>query len=326
MSSSLHSSSDQKSLHLSRSKGYELLAQMRNDLVDPLTGKIIRGLVEHRSCPVCGSGKRSFLLLKSGGEYHKCDECTMVYLDPVLTDENLDRYYRKNLVIQAKAHEEESDFYCAIYSEGIRVLRSAGASGRLLDVGCSGGTFMSLARNAGFDVVGIELNAAEVAIARQKSLDVREVTLEQLDFDEKFDVITLWDVFEHIKNPHSFLSTLRTRTSPGGLIFMQIPSSASLSARVLQAQCNMFDGVEHVNLFGPTSIRRLMDMNGLEVLFLESVIDDCGPLLNYLSYESPYEGSFNPDSSLSVIDPDMILKAGLGYKLQLIVRPKFDEL
>ena len=51
----------------------------------------------------------------------------------------------------------------------------------------------------------------------------------------------MWDVFEHIKNPHKILSEIKKRLNKKGLIFIQIPNSDSIAAKVLREKCNMFD-------------------------------------------------------------------------------------
>ena len=64
----------------------------------------------------------------------------------------------------------------------------------------------------------------------------------------------MWDVFEHIKNPHSVLQTIRKKLNKSGLFFIQIPNVKALAPRILQEKCNMFDGMEHVNLYDPNTI------------------------------------------------------------------------
>lgn len=316
----VQSSDNQRELHQSRSDGYERLALRKAELIDSRTGLVFERLVETRYCPACDSANMDQLFVKAGGQYHRCRYCRTIFLNPVLRDEELKAYYQENLSVQSQAHVDESDFYRRVYSSGLDLILKRIDSGVLLDIGCSGGLFLEMARERGFDVVGIELNRAECAIARQKRISVFDESLEDLTSDLFFDIVTLWDVFEHIKRPYEYLEIVRGHLRPGGLLMLQIPNSGSLSARVMRQHCNMFDGIEHVNLFNASSLESVLEQSGFSVVELVSVIDDRAAVLNYLSYEDPYSGSYNPDGELANLSPEFILDNGLGYKLQAIAQ------
>ncbi len=101
---------------------------------------------------------------------------------------------------------------------------------------------------------------------------------------------------------------------------MQIPSSQSLAARILHEKCNMFDGLEHVNLYNKKTILHLVDQVGYDVVELRSVIDELAPISNYLHYEDPYFGSFKGDRDISFLSTEVIHQELLGYKLQITLR------
>jgi hypothetical protein len=82
----------------------------------------------------------------------------------------------------------------------------------------------------------------------------------------------------------------------------------------------MFDGLEHVNLYGVNTIKILAEKCGLEVLSLKTVISEIGVLNNYLNYEHPYFGSTtNKKFILNLIDEETLHKNLMGYKLQVIL-------
>jgi 2-polyprenyl-3-methyl-5-hydroxy-6-metoxy-1,4-benzoquinol methylase len=317
----IQSSNNEAALHAGRVSGYEEAEAYRRSFIDSSTGRIREELVEKRDCPVCASGHKETLFEKDGGTYHRCHSCHLIYLDPVLTDSCLAEYYRGNNEVQAESHEREDDFYRAIYNHGLDLVSRWCPGGKLLDVGCSSGAFLELATSAGFDAEGLELNASEAAIARSRGFCVHEAELRELPAEAKFDVICLWDVFEHIKDGKSFLAQARRFLQGSQIVFMQIPSADSLSARVMRERCNMFDGIEHVNLYSHENIQTCLDASGYEIVDTVDVIDDSGALTNYLNYEDPYEGSFSR-SGLEVFDPDFILTEGFGYKMQIVARLK----
>ena len=276
---------------------------------------------EYRCCPVCAKSEASQLFIVDDGQYVMCGFCRMIYLNPVLTDHWLKEYYSSNHPEQALTHPSEQDYYNKIYSRGLRTLISSVKVETVLDVGCSDGAFLDLAQANGIRTFGVEYNEAEIALGREKSHTIWRGSIEQIPNGHRFDAITLWDVFEHIKHGTSFLNSLKDLLNPGGVIFLQIPNSSSLAARIMRGNCRMFDGMEHVNLYGPKSIKLLAEQVNYSIESIESIIDELGPINNFLGYEDPYAGSFTVHNEIDWIKADHIHENLLGYKLQIVLKP-----
>ena len=118
-----------------------------------------------------------------------------------------------------------------------RLLDLVGAQmpgGRLLDVGAGHGLMLDEARRRGYETIGLEVSMAAAAFARDSlGLDVRETTIEALDDAERFDVITLVDVLEHLPDPPATIARCRDLLGPGGLLCVVTPDPSSLTARML---------------------------------------------------------------------------------------------
>ena len=85
----------------------------------------------------------------------------------------------------------------------------------------------------------------------------------------------------------------------------------------------MYDGLEHVNLYGVETIKMLASKCDLEVLSLKTVISEIGVINNYLNYEDPYLGStVNKKFIPNIIDENQIHETLQGYKLQIILGRK----
>lgn len=317
----IRSSPAQSEMHKSRQDSYEATRSRRVLLVDESTGLIREELVEYRSCPACDSNETKNLFVKNGGTYHRCIQCGTIFLNPVLKDAHLANHYRTNGTYQTQDHLEDNQFYQAIYSHGLDLLLKHRPEGKLLDVGCSSGTFLKLAASKGFEVMGLEINSEEAAEARSRGLRVQELDLLSLEDSGKFHVICFWDVFEHLKFPHQILGAASSLLSEDGLMLLQIPSADSLSARVLREHCNMFDGLEHVALYTHQSISQCLEKNDFEILEVVDVIDDTAALENFLNYEDPYSGSFTGSLS-DVFSADFILGNNFGYKMQIVARKR----
>ncbi len=311
-----------KELHKKRSKMWDASIENHLKYIDPQTGVFSDEFTQERNCPVCDSQNELEIFYKEGGRYVKCQDCDMVYINPVFKDFALKDYYESNHSVQSEVVESDpDDFYVNIYNQGLdAVLDINSQISNILDVGCSSGTFLDVAKKRDLETYGVELNKTEVKFAEKKGHQVYNDLLENITFKEKFDAVTLWDVFEHLKSGKFYLSHMKTLLSDKGVIFLQIPSSDSLAAKILQEKCNMFDGLEHVNLYGVSTIKKLADECGLEVLSMQTVISEIGVINNYLNFEDPYLGATtNKEYIPNIIDEDTLHKNLQGYKLQVVL-------
>jgi len=314
-----------KELHQKRVKIWEESMKNHAKYLDTNTGIFLKKYTEKRLCPVCKSNNEIEIFHKEGGRYVKCKECTMVYINPVFTDSAIKEYYEGNHTEQSEVVESDTDdFYVNIYNGGLdSIFKKVSSVKNILDIGCSSGTFLEQAKARNINTYGIELNQAEYKLVEAKGHKVYNDLLENINFNVKFDSITMWDVFEHIKDGEFYLNLMKTHLTKEGVIFLQIPSSDSLAAKILREDCNMFDGLEHVNLYGVETIKMLAKKCGLEVLSLKTVISEIGVINNYLNYEDPYLGSTtNKEFIPNVIDEQQIHETLQGYKLQVILGKK----
>ena len=309
-----------KALHEKRMKLWDASISNHKRYMDPSTGRFKEAFVEYRKCPVCSQDNYLKMFDKEGGTYVKCLNCSMVYLNPVFTDTALTDYYVKNHSVQARVVTDDISFYRRLYNKGLDSIEAGRRPGHILDVGCSSGLFLDLARKRGWQTYGIELNRREFDMAQKKGHAVYDEPLEKIRFAVKFNAIALWDVFEHIKDGSGYLTAMKHMLGDNGVIFMQIPSSDALAARVLQDKCNMFDGLEHVNLYGVDTFKRLVNRCGLSVFHMQTVISEIGVLNNYLNYDDPYMGASDKKTHIpGLIDHNEIHRLLWGYKLQAVI-------
>lgn len=314
-----------KELHEKRMKMWNESIENHKKYINASTGLFLDKFTKKRSCPVCNSDDYSTIFTKEGGTYVKCQDCTMVYLNPVFTDEAIVEYYQTNHTEQAEVVESDTDnFYINIYNGGLDNLQNTNSKiNNILDIGCSSGTFLDLAKKRNLTTYGIELNKAEFEFAKKKGHTVFNDLLENISFDVQFDAITMWDVFEHIIDGEFHLNTMKKLLNKNGLIYLQIPSSDSLAAKILQEHCNMYDGLEHVNLYGVETIKKLAEKCDLEILSIKTIIPEIGVINNFLNYEDPYLGNtLNKKFIPNIIDEDKLLETLQGYKLQVILGDK----
>ncbi len=312
-----------KDLHQQRSKLWDASIANHKRYLNSKTGLFDSKWTENRPCPVCKEDNCIAIFGKEGGVYVKCLTCEMVYINPVFTDSAITHYYQSNHSVQSEIVENSDAFYVNLYNQGLDSIEKISPKGTILDIGCSSGVFLDVAKKRAWQTHGVELNENEFEFAKKKGHHVHNALLETIDLKTTFDAITMWDVFEHIKDGEFYLKMMSKLLNKDGVIFLQIPSSDSLAAKILQEKCNMFDGLEHVNIYGVKTITQLAEKCGLTVLHIQSVISEIGVINNYLDYENPYLGNTTNKTYIpNLIDEKTLHEKLLGYKLQVVLGAK----
>lgn len=308
-----------KKMHEKRQKLGVASRNNKQKYIDSKTGLYAQTYIEERTCPVCNADDFVKMFVVRGGRYVKCRNCEMVYLNPVFKDTELTKFYKHNHTVQAEVVEEDGAFYSQVYKKGLKRIQDATVgTGTLLDIGCSSGCFLDIVKQHGWTGFGIELNQAESVMAQAKGF---EVFSDIASVTKTVDVITLWDVYEHIKDGKKFIAQCKELLNKNGLLFFQVPVADSLAAKIMHEHCNMFDGMEHVNLYSKRSLDVLSQVCGFEILSYETIISELHVMNNYLNYEDPYFGSFEHNGKLfELLDEQMIVKMGYGYKAQVLIK------
>jgi 2-polyprenyl-3-methyl-5-hydroxy-6-metoxy-1,4-benzoquinol methylase len=161
---------------------------------------------------------------------------------------------------------------------------------RLLDVGCARGHLSAALASQGWQVTGIEYDAADAAVAQEKGIDVIVGTAEDaMDaINGKFDVIVFADVLEHFVHPEKVLSQARALLAPGGRVVISIPNVAHLSVR-LQLLLGSFTYTDrgildktHLHFYTKKSLKKMIAGAGLQIRHLSATpapIEEVFPIL-----------------------------------------------
>lgn len=142
------------------------------------------------------------------------------------------------------------------------------SSKRLLDVGCGTGDFLSLCETYNWEVVGVEPNnkAQKLASSKLKSTSLLVNDLFELNESiEKFDVITLWHVLEHVPNLEEYISKLKSLLRPNGVLVIAVPNYNSFDAKHYKQFWAAYDVPRHLWHFSQKSIELLFSKQQLEV-------------------------------------------------------------
>lgn len=224
-------------------------------------------------CPACDRDQAAPSLHKQGFEIARCRHCGVRYVNPRPTPDALAAMYREGYFApQATGHQHlrHDDMKLATARLRLQFLQEFRATGRLLDVGSGGGVFVRAAREAGWSAIGLEpsFDAAAHA-AREHRLPIVTGHLEQPPLaGRRFDVITMFDVLEHVFSPGTFLAEARTLLAPQGLLVIETPNMAGWLPRLMGSRHPWVRPPEHLTYFTPGSLRLLLERAGFRVLRL----------------------------------------------------------
>jgi 2-polyprenyl-3-methyl-5-hydroxy-6-metoxy-1,4-benzoquinol methylase len=309
---------NQLCLHQARQEQLNISAKYTQDFLKQINAETD---YELSKCPTCDQAASHPLFIKNNGRYCHCPSCDHIYLSNPLKQESLIEFYAGYPTSSLDWHRNESEFYKRIYNTGLDLIGGLDSASDVLDIGCSSGYFLKIASERGYDIHGLEPNKLEASYAVEQGLNIVGRTIDDLPDNSKFSLITLWDVLEHIHDPILYLKRLKSHLSLSGLVFVQVPTSDSLAARVLREVCNMFDGIEHLTLFSARSLDIAFEKAGYALVNRQSVISESHALRNYLSFEQdPYLSTPEAPFTAQFLSPDSIEKSGLGYKIQAVYR------
>jgi SAM-dependent methyltransferase len=144
------------------------------------------------------------------------------------------------------------------------------SSGRLLDVGCAYGFFLKEAARY-FDVAGIELAEDAAEHCRREGLRVLSGTADAANMAQigETDIITLFDVIEHLPHPDESLALCSRQLAPGGLIVMTTGDFGSLAARLMGPHWRLMTPPQHQWFFTRESLHRIAAASGLSVIHVD---------------------------------------------------------
>jgi SAM-dependent methyltransferase len=195
----------------------------------------------------------------------RCHRCSLVRADPVLDPELSAELYRASTF----DYGEELDGLRATYGGALDRLAEVAPGRRgVLDVGCGNGFVLELALDRGWSAVrGVEPSTDAIAHAdpRVRDLIVADIVRPGLFPDSSFDAMTLFQVLDHMPDPATLLRECRTILRPGGAILAFNHNVTAWSARLMRERSPIID-VEHTYLYSPTTMRRLFEGAGFEVL------------------------------------------------------------
>jgi 2-polyprenyl-3-methyl-5-hydroxy-6-metoxy-1,4-benzoquinol methylase len=280
-----------------RDRYFAALEREVEELLDPETGMLSERYSRSIDCPLCSAGTNAPLFAKRGYTFVRCDSCRLVFSNPQVDEA---------LVLERHAGAASADLWAEVllserqleldrpkFSTILDELEPHRGGGKLLDVGCSIGVFLDLARDRGWEGLGLELGGRALQHAREVlGLDVLDAPLSEAGLEpDSFDVVTVLSVLEHTNDPRALLRDVARVLRPGGALYVITPNVESLACRVLHERAATFDGRNHLIYFSPETLRDVLRREGFEPRSLRTKVSSLDPVLEWLAYEEPYGGA-----------------------------------
>jgi 2-polyprenyl-3-methyl-5-hydroxy-6-metoxy-1,4-benzoquinol methylase len=226
------------------------------------------------SCPTC----RSEQILKiwprcrfnKNTEIRWCKKCGFGWQHPLPTPNDIRNYYQKYSAYNIHGeNEKEKGFQKRIK----QINKMMPKRGNLIDVGSGLGYFLKVAIENGWKATGIEPHASAAEYCKDNlSIDVYTGFVDNIKLrPESFDVVTLWDVLEHVHDPLIFLAKCVEFLRPGGLLIFAVPNASGLPARIFKGKWR-YCMYTHLNYFSIPYIYKMADINNLEIELTNNTI------------------------------------------------------
>ena len=229
------------------------------------------------SCPICES-KAQPCFMAGPHKMYRCASCRTAFVHPMPSDEYLARFYstyhegasdETNYAMEGKMMAHHPAQLACVLAHSPRGV------GRLLDVGCGKGFFLSHCQSQGLECMGVELSDVGAAYARRElKLDVRQGDLHELKGSlGTFRTATMWGVIEHLPDPMRTLRDIFEILEPGGQLFVQTGIGDDWFDRLLPGVNQWYDPPQHLFVFSAPGLARSLQLAGMECVFLDSKYD-----------------------------------------------------
>jgi 2-polyprenyl-3-methyl-5-hydroxy-6-metoxy-1,4-benzoquinol methylase len=204
----------------------------------------------------------------------KCSSCGLIYQNPRPLLQDMGKYYPPEYESYIEIPPDKlTRLQKMSIDYGIK--KRAGfvlnykSGGTILDIGCASGRFLAYFKlQPSWQPFGVEISETAGNIAKtQYGLDVTIGALEDARFPENFfDVITMWDVLEHLGDPSGTLAEIHRILKPDGILVLRVPNSESDDAHLFKQYWAGLDAPRHFYVFSPTTLKYLLAKNHFEIV------------------------------------------------------------
>jgi 2-polyprenyl-3-methyl-5-hydroxy-6-metoxy-1,4-benzoquinol methylase len=233
----------------------------------------------------------------------KCGSCGLVFVHPHPGRDQLKSHYCENYY--SEWINQQKNKRTRMWISRLNRIKKLQACGRLLDVGCGEGLFLSLAQDSGWQISGTELSPyASKFASKALGTEIYDGQLHNASFaDNSFDVVTMWHVLEHVEDPISCLSEVHRVLRPHGLLVLAVPNANDLvmqmAYRIIRRRrlklFSIYDKEVHLYHFSPKTLNAYLEKTGFDCLRISpdyGIVKFSKKLINWISVIPFYIAGF----------------------------------
>ena len=234
------------------------------------------------TCPLCGARVSGRVGRWNELAVWRCEGCQHSFVAPVPDPTQLAAIYEAGYY---EGSTQPTGFrnYAGLHDARIRMfgrhldlIAKGGGAGRLLDVGCANGDFLVEARHRGWDVLGVDPSAARTEVIAAGVPLVGTTVRDAAVAERSLDVITFWDVLEHVSDPVEDLRSAKRLLKVGGLVVATVPDAGNVVANLSGRRWFGFRTTgEHLQFFSRQSLRKAMEEAGFRLISQHGVPWSC---------------------------------------------------
>lgn len=231
--------------------------------------------MEKAICLICRSKEIKFFCQKNNYKLYRCLNCELIFVRPIPS--NLTAIYSVAYFKRSMDNKRINKFGYVDYEEDKKATRktfvvyfdkvSRLTKGRkIFDIGAATGYFLDIVREQGWSTGGVEISAYAAGVAKKKGHNIFLGDLADLKIEEKYDVVTMWDVLEHLPNPTKYLKLISDILQQDGILAINTICSSSLWARLWGRHWHAILPPEHLFYYSVKSLEILLKRNGFKII------------------------------------------------------------
>ncbi|MFV0389621.1 MAG: class I SAM-dependent methyltransferase [Pyrinomonadaceae bacterium] len=224
------------------------------------------------NCPACQNQKSNSFGTKNGYALEKCSVCKTLFAELSIENQNTsaevqdlyDHYYDFANYKLPKAAEISLQKIVDSFSDFRQ-------TGNFIDIGFGEGGMLSVAEKNGWKCFGTELSPQSLEYGNAKGWTVSTDAFSDERFPkEKFDVVTMVELIEHVANPDFFFETAFKLLRPNGLLFLTTPNAQSINLRFLGTEWSVISPPEHITLWSANGLKQALERNKFATLTIRT--------------------------------------------------------
>ncbi len=223
------------------------------------------------NCKICGDF-RIKPCFENDSRVLRCQNCSVAFLSSEIIDYKPQDYYSNARHYGQIVYDKNRlEIIKKIAKKNLKIISKFISSSEktLLDIGAHTGTFVAEAAKAGFGAQGIDLNQTSVARAKKMGIPIEHSSIENFKSDKLFDIVTIFNVIEHLADPMAALKKIKDLLSVGGYFIVSTPDVDSYFAKKYGIYWRHVD-LEHLFYFSKSSFSKILENLGFEIITVKT--------------------------------------------------------